>query len=45
MEQINLGLKIIRGDNVAMIGLVEEEIESSVDYTKVRGENLNPVVH
>jgi len=45
MEQIALGLKIIRGDNVSVIGLVDEAIEQSVDFSKVRGEPLNPVVH
>lgn len=45
MEQISLGLKIIRGDNVSVIGLVDEAVEHSVDFSKVRGEPLNPVVH
>lgn len=45
MEQISLGLKIIRGDNVSVIGLVDEAVEQSVDFTKIRGEPLNPVVH
>lgn len=45
MEQISLGLKIIRGDNVSVIGLVDEQIESQIDYSEVRGEILKPVVH
>lgn len=45
MEQISLGLKIIRGDNVCVIGQVDEAVEQSVDFSKVRGEPLNPVVH
>ncbi|KAG5670165.1 hypothetical protein PVAND_000446 [Polypedilum vanderplanki] len=45
MEQINLGLKIIRGDNVAVIGLIDEAVEQEIDYQKIRGEQLNPVVH
>lgn len=45
MEQISLGLKIIRGDNVCVIGLVDENIEQQIDYTEIRGENINPVVH
>lgn len=45
MEQISLGLKIIRGDNVSVIGLIEENIERQIDYSEVRGEALNPVVH
>lgn len=45
MEQISLGLKIIRGDNVSVIGLVDEQIEAQLDYSEIRGELLKPVVH
>lgn len=45
MEQISLGLKIIRGDNVSVIGLIDEMIEQQIDYSEIRGEPLNPVVH
>jgi U6 snRNA-associated Sm-like protein LSm8 len=45
MEQISLGLKIIRGDNVSVIGHVDETIEQSVDFSKVRGEPLKEVIH
>jgi U6 snRNA-associated Sm-like protein LSm8 len=45
MEQISLGLKIIRGDNVSVIGLVDEQIEAQIDYSEMRGELMKPVVH
>lgn len=45
MEQISLGLKIIRGDNVAIIGLIEEGIEQEIDYSKIKGEPIKEVVH
>jgi len=45
MEQINLGLKIIRGDNVAVIGLIDEAIEQEIDYSKLKGEPIKEVVH
>lgn len=45
MEQISLGLKIIRGDNVAIIGLIDEAIEQEIDYAKIKGEPLKEVVH
>lgn len=45
MEQISLGLKIIRGDNVTVVGLIDDSIERQIDYSEVRGEPLNPVVH
>ncbi len=45
MEQIILGLHIIRGDNIAVIGLIDQELENKIDFSAVRGEALNPVVH
>lgn len=32
------GLYLIRGDNVVCVGLVDEELDASIDWTKVRGE-------
>lgn len=29
---------MIRGDHVVCIGLVDEELDKSIDWTKVRGE-------
>lgn len=46
MEQINLGLKIIRGDNVAVIGLIDEAIEQEIDYSKFNKlEPIKEVIH
>lgn len=45
MEQIVLGLHIIRGDNISVIGLIDEVLEQRIDFTNLRGEPLNPVVH
>ncbi|CAG9807933.1 unnamed protein product [Chironomus riparius] len=46
MEQINLGLKIIRGDNVALIGLIDEAIEQEIDYSKFsKLEPIKEVIH
>lgn len=45
MEQISLGLKIVRGDNVAIIGLIDEGIEQDIDYSKIKGEPIKEVVH
>lgn len=40
-----LGLHIIRGDNVAMIGQIDESIDSRIDFSAIRAEPLNPVVY
>ncbi|XP_076447751.1 U6 snRNA-associated Sm-like protein LSm8 [Babylonia areolata] len=45
MEQVILGLYIVRGDNVAVIGEVDDETDSRVDFDNIRAEPLNPVVH
>ena len=44
-EEVSLGLYIVRGDSVAVCGRVEEEIDTSIDWTKVRGEVLGGTKH
>jgi U6 snRNA-associated Sm-like protein LSm8 len=39
------GLYLVRGDNVVVCGLVDEEIEKSIDWTKVRGEAIGSTKH
>jgi U6 snRNA-associated Sm-like protein LSm8 len=45
VEQEVLGLYLIRGDNIAVIGEVEEILDSQIDFNAVRAEPLKPVVH
>ncbi|XP_021709765.1 U6 snRNA-associated Sm-like protein LSm8 [Aedes aegypti] len=45
IEQVVLGLHIIRGDNVAVIGQLDESIDSKLDFSTIRGLPLEPVVH
>ncbi|EDW17621.1 hypothetical protein AWZ03_000086 [Drosophila navojoa] len=45
IEQIVLGLHIIRGDNIAVIGLIDDTIDSRLDLANIKGEPLGPVVH
>ncbi|ETN68140.1 U6 snRNA-associated Sm-like protein LSm8 [Anopheles aquasalis] len=45
IEQVVLGLHIIRGDNVAIIGLLDESVDSKLDFSAIRGVPLEPVVH
>ena len=45
IEQIVLGLHIIRGDNVVLIGQVDESIDSRLDFSNFRGEALNAITH
>ena len=40
-----LGLYIVRGDNVAVIGEVDEEIDQSLALADIKAQPLNAVVH
>ncbi|RMY53761.1 hypothetical protein D0863_13850 [Hortaea werneckii] len=44
MEQPH-GLYLVRGDNVVVCGLVDEELDNSIDWTKVRGEVIGSTKH
>lgn len=39
------GLYLVRGDNITLLGLVEEELDASIDWTKVRGEVIGSTKH
>jgi len=45
VEQVQLGLYIIRGDNVAIVGEVDEDTDKDIELDKIRAEPLKPVIH
>merc|ERR1712196_217592 len=45
VEQVVLGLYIIRGDNIAVIGQLDEELDAQLDLSALRAEPIDPVVH
>mmetsp|Transcript_24895 Transcript_24895/g.34854 ORF Transcript_24895/g.34854 Transcript_24895/m.34854 type:complete len:95 (+) Transcript_24895:95-379(+) len=45
VEQVVLGLYIIRGDNVAIIGEINEDLDRRIDFSTLRTDPLKPVVH
>ncbi|XP_067000723.1 U6 snRNA-associated Sm-like protein LSm8 [Anabrus simplex] len=45
VEQVVLGLHIIRGDNVAIVGEIDEALDARLDLSTIRAEPLNAVVH
>eukprot|EP00897_Mesotaenium_endlicherianum_P010519 jgi/Mesen1/9496/ME000063S08942 len=45
VEQLVLGLYIIRGDNIAVVGELDEEIDSNLDLEALRAQPLKPVQH
>lgn len=44
-EEVPLGLYIVRGDNVCVVGLVDEKIENDIDWSKVRGAPIGSTKH
>ncbi|KAJ2472501.1 U6 snRNA-associated Sm-like protein [Coemansia sp. RSA 2322] len=43
VEVVGLGLYMIRGDNIAVIGLVDEKADAALDLDSLRGEPLSPL--
>lgn len=39
------GLYLVRGDNVVVCGLVDEELDASIDWSKVRGDVIGSTKH
>jgi U6 snRNA-associated Sm-like protein LSm8 len=44
-EEVPLGLYIVRGDSVAVVGRVDEDVDGKIDWTKVHGEVLGSTRH
>ncbi|KAI8451261.1 hypothetical protein BY996DRAFT_4586215, partial [Phakopsora pachyrhizi] len=45
MEEVPLGLYIVRGDHIAVIGEFEADLDKKVDWESVRAEPLNEIRH
>jgi len=45
VEQVVLGLYIIRGDNVAVIGEIDEDVDKQLDFASIKAEPLTAIVH
>lgn len=43
--QVTLGLYIIRGDNIAIVGEVDEQVDGATDWSKTKAEPLKHIVH
>ncbi|KAJ9607750.1 snRNP Sm protein [Cladophialophora chaetospira] len=44
-SQVSHGLYLVRGDNITIVGLVDEELDNSIDWEKVRGEVVGSTKH
>ncbi|XP_039064369.1 sm-like protein LSM8 [Hibiscus syriacus] len=45
VQQLVLGLYIIRGDNISVVGELDEELYSALDLSNLRAHPLMPVIH
>jgi U6 snRNA-associated Sm-like protein LSm8 len=44
-KEVQHGLYLVRGDNVAVVGLVDEELDRQINWNKVRGNVIGGVKH
>lgn len=42
---VPLGLYIVRGENVCTVGLVDEALDASINWTKVKGSAIGGIKH
>ena len=40
-----LGIYIIKGHNVAIIGLINEEKDIALDFTQIKAKPMKPIIH
>ena len=45
MMTSELGLHVIRGDNIALVAEIDEEKDSMLDHSKLRARSFKSVVH
>ena len=43
--EVSHGLYLIRGENVAVCGLLDEDLDATIDWTNVRGNIIGGVKH
>ncbi|CAI4217031.1 unnamed protein product [Parascedosporium putredinis] len=43
--QVPLGLYLVRGDNVCTVGLVDEKLDESIDWSAVKGSAIGGIKH
>jgi hypothetical protein len=43
--EVPLGLYLVRGDNVCIVGLVDEKMDGEIDWTQVKGVAIGGTKH
>lgn len=44
-EEVQLGLYLVRGDNVCLVGLVDEALDESINWGRVKGSAIGGIKH
>lgn len=44
-EEVPHGLYIVRGENVCVVGLVDEALDASINWTEVKGAAIGTTKH
>merc|ERR1712083_703696 len=44
-EVIELGLCVVRGDNIALLGELDQELDLQLDLRKIRAQSLKSIFH
>jgi U6 snRNA-associated Sm-like protein LSm8 len=45
VQAVQQGVLMIRGDNLALVGELDEEIDGVIDYEQIRVGPLPPMIH
>ncbi len=43
MEELSLGLYVLRGDNIGLVGLLDSERDSAIDWPQVLADPIPPI--
>jgi len=45
VEQVVLGLHIVRGDNICIVGEIDEDLDQRLDLGNIKADPINPIPH
>eukprot|EP00828_Plagiopyla_frontata_P036343 TRINITY_DN47981_c0_g2_i1.p4 TRINITY_DN47981_c0_g2~~TRINITY_DN47981_c0_g2_i1.p4 ORF type:complete len:109 (+),score=37.00 TRINITY_DN47981_c0_g2_i1:63-389(+) len=45
IEAIKIGIYLIRGDTIALIGEIDDDIEKNLDFSAIKAEPLKPIIN
>lgn len=45
VQRIALGMYIVRGDHVAIVGEMDDEVDDKLDFSQIRGDAIPAITH